>query len=61
MATAWLTMFKNRKISGPPGMLESFGFTPPDWLAYGPLPISICMALSYFHLLFFYFQVHLVK
>ena len=61
MATAWLTMFKNRKISGPPGMLESFGFTPPDWLAYGPLPISICMALSYFPFAFLLFSSALSK
>ena len=61
MATAWLTMFKNRKISGPPGMLESFGITPPDWLAYGPLPISICMALSYFPFAFLLFSSALSK
>ena len=53
--------FKNRKISGPPGMLESFGFTPPDWLAYGPLPISICMALSYFPFAFLLFSSALSK
>ena len=61
MATAWLTMFKNRKISGPQGMLESFGITPPDWLAYGPLPISICMALSYFPFAFLLFSSALSK
>ncbi len=61
MATAWITMFKNRKISGPLGMLEAFGINPPDWLAYGPLPISVCMALSYFPFAFLLFSSALNK
>ena len=54
IATAWITMFKNRKVSGPLGMLEAFGINPPDWLAYGPLPIAICVALSYFPFAFLF-------
>ena len=42
-------------------MLESFGISPPDWLAYGPLPISICMALSYFPFAFLLFSSALSK
>ncbi len=61
MATAWITMFKNRKVSGPLGMLEAFGINPPDWLAYGPLPISVCMALSYFPFAFLLFSSALNK
>ena len=61
MATAWITMFKNRKISGPLGMLEAFGINPPDWLAYGPLPISVCMAISYFPFAFLLFSSALNK
>ena len=61
IATAWITMFKNRKVSGPLGMLEAFGIYPPDWLAYGPLPISICMALSYFPFAFLLFSNALNK
>jgi iron(III) transport system permease protein len=61
MATAWITLFKNRKISGPLGMLEAFGINPPDWLAYGPLPISVCMALSYFPFAFLLFSSALNK
>jgi iron(III) transport system permease protein len=37
-ALAWLSIFKNRRIAGVPGIAESFGFSPPDWLAYGLLP-----------------------
>ena len=54
-------MFKNRKVSGPLGMLEALGIYPPDWLAYGPLPISICMALSYFPFAFLLFSNALNK
>ena len=61
IATAWITMFKNRKVSGPLGMLEALGIYPPDWLAYGPLPISICMALSYFPFAFLLFSNALNK
>ena len=61
IATAWITMFKNRKVSGPLGMLEAFGINPPDWLAYGPLPIAICMALSYFPFAFLLFSNALNK
>ena len=61
VATAWITMFKNRKVSGAPGMLESLGFDPPDWLAYGILPISVCMAFCYFPLAFLLFSNALNK
>jgi iron(III) transport system permease protein len=47
-AMAWLTLFKNRRIGGVAGIAENLGFTPPDWLAYGPLPIIICLGLHYF-------------
>jgi iron(III) transport system permease protein len=46
-ALAWRTMFKNRAVGGQEGWLESLGFTPPDWLAYGQLPITIILALHY--------------
>lgn len=47
-ALAWLTIFKNRTVGGQPGWLESMGWTPPDWLAYGALPTIICLGLHYF-------------
>ncbi|MBM9463495.1 iron ABC transporter permease [Aeromicrobium sp. YIM 150415] len=46
-ALAWTAIFKNRAAGGEPGWLESMGFTPPDWLAYGQLPITIVLSLHY--------------
>ncbi|WP_425283924.1 ABC transporter permease [Devosia limi] len=46
-ALAWTTLFKNRTVGGQPGWLEGMGFTPPDWLAYGQVPITIILALHY--------------
>jgi iron(III) transport system permease protein len=54
-ALAWLTIFKNRRIAGVAGIAESFGFQPPDWLAYGIFPIVICLAFHYFPLVFLLF------
>lgn len=46
-ALAWSTIFKNRTAGGQPGWLESVGFTPPDWLAYGGVPITIIFTLYF--------------
>ncbi|TNF19064.1 MAG: iron ABC transporter permease [Rhodobacteraceae bacterium] len=46
-ALAWRTAFKNREVGGQMGWLEALGFTPPDWLAYGQVPITIILALHY--------------
>ena len=46
-ALAWTTLFKNRTVGGQAGWLEALGFTPPDWLAYGRLPVTIILALHY--------------
>lgn len=46
-ALAWRTAFKNREVGGQMGWLEGMGFTPPDWLAYGQVPITIILALHY--------------
>ncbi len=46
-AMAWTTIFKNRSIGGRQGWLENIGIQPPDWLAYGELPIIIILALNY--------------
>lgn len=61
LASAWITVFKNRRTGGAPGMLEAIGLTPPDWLSYGPLPIVICLALSYFPFAFLLFSNALNK
>ena len=46
-ALAWRTLFRNRTVGGQQGWLESLGFAPPDWLAYGQVPITIILALHY--------------
>ncbi len=46
-ALAWTTLFKNRTVGGQPGWFEAMGLTPPDWVAYGRLPITIILALHY--------------
>jgi iron(III) transport system permease protein len=46
-ALAWLTLFKNRTVGGQPGWFEALGLSPPDWVAYGRLPITIILALHY--------------
>lgn len=50
IALAWLTFFGNHRVgTGNPGLLQTaFGWVPPDWLAYGPVPIIIVLALNYF-------------
>ncbi len=47
-ALAWLTIFKNRRVGGQLGFLEAVGITPPDWIAYGRIPITIALGLHYF-------------
>lgn len=46
-ALAWLTLFKNRSSGGHAGWLEALGLSPPDWLAYGPVPTILILGLHY--------------
>ena len=46
-AMAWSTLFRNRTIGGPQGWFETLGWQPPDWLAYGELPIILILTLNY--------------
>lgn len=46
-ALAWATVFKNRTAGGELGWLEASGFSPPNWLAYGHLPIIIIFAIHF--------------
>src|ERR671936_767302 len=54
-ALAWLTLFRNRTIAGQQGFLEGFGLDPPDWLAYGPVPMIVTPGLHYFPFAFLLF------
>jgi iron(III) transport system permease protein len=47
-ALAWLALFKNDSSGGQIGILESWGVHTPNWLAYGQVPIIICLGLHYY-------------
>ena len=46
-ALAWLAMFRN-STSGANGFLAGMGIPVPDWLAYRPLAIVLCMSMHYY-------------
>ena len=46
-ALSWLAVFRN-KTSGSLGFLAGLGIPIPDWLAYGPVAIVLCMSLHYY-------------
>ena len=46
-ALAWLAMFRN-STSGDNGFLAGLGIPIPDWLAYGPIAIVLCMSMHYY-------------
>lgn len=49
MALGWIIFFKNDRIGGSPGVFAYLtGIQPPDWLAYGAVPIVICLSLHYY-------------
>ena len=56
IAMAWKVLFNNGTLGGAQGMLMDLtGIIPPDWLAYGPVPIIISSGLHYYT--FFYLFV----
>lgn len=46
-ALSWLAVFRNER-SGALGFLAGLGMNIPDWLAYGPVAIILCMSLHYY-------------
>ncbi|MGH2429505.1 MAG: ABC transporter permease [Candidatus Limnocylindria bacterium] len=49
LALAWITIFRSGSIGGRPGVWENlFGVAPPDWLALGPVPITVIVTVHYF-------------
>lgn len=49
MALAWLSLFKNDRIGGSQGLFAYlFGVSPPNWVAYGFLPIVLTLAMHYY-------------
>ena len=48
IALAWLTVFKNPRFGGTPGLLfAAFGVDVPVWVSYGLLPIVISLGIHY--------------
>lgn len=53
IALAWIVVFKNRQIGGAMGLFEYItGVSPPNWLSYGIIPITLCLALHYYSFAF---------
>ena len=46
-ALSWLAVFRNSR-SGALGFLAGMGIPVPDWLAYGPIAIILCMSMHYY-------------
>ncbi len=62
IAMAWTVMFKNRTSGGTPGILEFItGTPPPDWLAYGPIPIIVSSGLHYYTFFFLFVSAALLS
>lgn len=62
ISMAWTVLFKNRTIGGSPGILEFlFGQGPPDWFAYGPVPIMISSGLHYYTFFFLFVSAALMS
>ncbi|MGE5072834.1 MAG: ABC transporter permease, partial [Anaerolineae bacterium] len=62
LAQAWVVFFKNRLSGGTPGVYEFLvGQAPPNWLAYGPVPIIICSALHYYTFFFLFTSAALMS
>lgn len=52
LALAWESMFRNDLIGGSQGILVNAGIPIPDWIAWGPVPISLTLTAHYFSLSF---------
>ena len=62
LAQARLVFFKNRLSGGTPGVFEYLvGHSPPNWLSYGPVPITICSALHYYTFFFLFVSAALMS
>jgi len=62
IAAAWTVLFKNRISGGSPGIFEYLmGYSPPQWLSYGPLPIIISSALHYYTFFFLFVSAALMS
>lgn len=62
ISMAWTVLFKNRTIGGGLGLIEFLlGKGPPDWIAYGPIPIMISSGLHYYTFFFLFVSAALMS
>jgi iron(III) transport system permease protein len=61
IALAWESVFRNDLIGGEAGLLFSFGVPVPDWLAWGPVPVTLTLVAHYFSLSFVVISAALVN
>jgi iron(III) transport system permease protein len=62
IAMAWKVMFNNGTTGGIPGMLMFWtGTPPPDWIAYGPVPIIISSGLHYYTFFYLFVSAALIS
>lgn len=62
IAMAWKVLFNNGTAGGVPGVLMFLtGNAPPDWVAFGPLPIIISSALHYYTFYFLFVSAALMS
>src|SRR5512135_404735 len=62
IAQAWTVLFKTRTLGGASGIFEFLvGHSPPDWLAYGAVPIIISCALHYYTFFFLFVTAALMS
>ena len=47
-ALAWTSLFRNSRAGGAVGLIEGFGLSVPDWLAWGLLPTSFVLIAQYY-------------
>jgi iron(III) transport system permease protein len=51
-ALAWGALFRNERVGGDVGFLETIGLNIPDWLAWGLVPTQIVLIAHYYSLAF---------
>ena len=62
IAMAWKVVFNNGTAGGIPGILMFLtGAPPPNWLAYGPVPIIVSSALHYYTFFFLFVSAALMS
>jgi iron(III) transport system permease protein len=62
IAMAWKVVFNNGTTGGIPGMLMYLtGAPPPDWMAFGPVPISVSSGLHYYTFFYLFISAALIS